>query len=107
MLAALDETERSERVDLQGQDPRSPLLIPCVALTLSKREPVTGGSSGMLLLRRLEQGPGNQGSLAQGPGLCCLLSRAPELVSMGPASTADDRDDGVDVKRPGEKTTRS
>ena len=66
MLAALDETERSERVDLQGQDPRSPLLIPCVALTLSKREPVTGGSSGMLLLRRLEQGPGEP--RLSGPG---------------------------------------
>lgn len=50
---------------------------------------------------------GNQGSLARGPGVCSLLSRALELVSMGPASTADDRDNGVDVKRPGEKTTRS
>lgn len=44
-------------VNLQWQDPRCLLFIPCRALTLNEWEPVLGRSSETLQLSWLEQGP--------------------------------------------------
>ena len=74
---------------------------------LSKREPVTGRSPGRLPLRHLERGP--RGTKAFRPGARGFALSSPELhvlVSTVTASTAGDRDDGVDIRGLGKNNSK-
>lgn len=81
-------------MDLQWQDPRSPLLTAC------------GGSDAEQMGPRHWKVIWEASALPLGTGAQGFALSSPEhhvLVSTVTASTMDDRDDGVDVKRPGEK----